>query len=172
MSPWIRTFTGKQFHLLSPKQDQIDIMDIAHSLSQLCRFTGHTRVPIYISQHCCTVCDQLPPHLQLVGLLHDSSESFLSDISSPAKSLLPQYQEMEQRVEKAIAKRFGIQFPFGREVKQADMVALVSEMKWFMPRGRDWQNLPFTPLPRYEAWDSKRAQREFLRRFRALSHRS
>jgi hypothetical protein len=40
---WIRTFTGKEFYPLEPNPADIDIRDIAHALSNICRFTGHCR---------------------------------------------------------------------------------------------------------------------------------
>ena len=39
---WIRTYSGKKFYVFHPKQKDIVIEDIAHSLSLICRFTGHT----------------------------------------------------------------------------------------------------------------------------------
>ena len=39
---YFRTYTGKRVHALSPSPDEIDIDDVAHSLSQMCRFVGHT----------------------------------------------------------------------------------------------------------------------------------
>ena len=37
---WISTFSGKQFWPCDPRPEEIDIADIAHHLSNLCRFTG------------------------------------------------------------------------------------------------------------------------------------
>jgi 5'-deoxynucleotidase YfbR-like HD superfamily hydrolase len=39
---WIQTFTGKQFYPLDIREDDIDIVDIAHSLSMQCRYSGHS----------------------------------------------------------------------------------------------------------------------------------
>lgn len=40
---WLRTYTGKRFYPLDPRIEEIDIEDIAHALSMLCRFGGHCR---------------------------------------------------------------------------------------------------------------------------------
>jgi len=37
---WVETYTGKKINLLSPDPYSIDIRDIAHGLSQVCRFSG------------------------------------------------------------------------------------------------------------------------------------
>jgi len=37
-NPWVQTFRGQQFHPLAPAAHEINIADIAHSLSLLCRF--------------------------------------------------------------------------------------------------------------------------------------
>ena len=41
---WIQTYTGIQFWPLDPRPEEIEIRDIAHALSLLCRFNGHCRV--------------------------------------------------------------------------------------------------------------------------------
>lgn len=38
---WIQTFTGQQFWPLDPLVEEVHLEDIAHALSNLCRFTGH-----------------------------------------------------------------------------------------------------------------------------------
>lgn len=40
---WMTTFSGVQFWPLDPRREEIRLEDIAHSLSQQCRFAGHTR---------------------------------------------------------------------------------------------------------------------------------
>lgn len=43
MSPTIETASGRGFNFLAPTPEMIDIDDIAHALSHLCRYTGHCR---------------------------------------------------------------------------------------------------------------------------------
>ena len=47
----IRTFTGRTFWPLDPKPEDLDIRDIAHALSLVCRFTGHTRSFYSVADH-------------------------------------------------------------------------------------------------------------------------
>lgn len=47
-SPWLQSHSGKAIDLLRPNLDAILIEDIAHALSKICRYTGHTTgVEIY-----------------------------------------------------------------------------------------------------------------------------
>jgi hypothetical protein len=88
--PYIVTYTGRRFHFLDPKIDEISIEDIAHALSNVCRFTGHTKRFYSVAEHSCLVsalCDN-----RLEGLLHDASEAYMSDLSSPLKMLVPDYK--------------------------------------------------------------------------------
>jgi len=166
---FIRLRSGKRFHILKPQVDEIDIRDIAWSLSHLCRFTGHTREFYSVAQHCCHVCDILPKPLKLRGLLHDSSEAYANDIASPVKQYLPQYKELENRIEHVVARRFKFRMPLPAAIKTADLTMLVTEMRDLM-RGGDYKQLPYTPLAeRIKPWSSTKARREFMRRFKALS---
>ena len=40
---WLQTFTGKKIDLINPTREMVDIEDIAHSLSMICRYNGHCR---------------------------------------------------------------------------------------------------------------------------------
>ena len=42
---WISTFTGRHFNYTAPSVEDVDIRDIAHALSQINRFCGHTHWP-------------------------------------------------------------------------------------------------------------------------------
>jgi hypothetical protein len=82
----IRTYSG---HLVDPfnlQPDDVSIVDIAHALSQLCRFTGHTRRFYSVADHCLLVASLLPtPVLRLAGLVHDASEAYFGDMAGPLK---------------------------------------------------------------------------------------
>ena len=165
---FIRLRSGRKFHVLAPKASEIDIQDISWALSHLCRFTGHTREFYSVAQHCCHVCDILPKELQLNGLLHDAQEAFCQDLAQPVKQYLPQYKELEERIERAISHKYKLAFPMPAAVKIADMTLLVTEMRDLMTKA-DYKDLPFTPLSeKIEPWPFEKAQREFLKRFKRL----
>jgi len=48
---WIQVHSGRQFWPLDPRAEEIDIGDIAHALSLVCRFTGHVKEFYSVAQH-------------------------------------------------------------------------------------------------------------------------
>jgi 5'-deoxynucleotidase YfbR-like HD superfamily hydrolase len=127
----VRTFSGLFVDPLNLQPDDINIMDIAHALSQIPRFGGHSRVQLSVAQHCCWVMKELPDELKLFGLLHDASEAYLLDIPSPLKERLPGYKEAEAQAMANIALAFGLPIGFHEhpEVKAVDKRALQYEWR-------------------------------------------
>jgi hypothetical protein len=84
---FIVTYTGKVFPFDDITPDCIDIQDIAHSLSHLCRWTGHTNMFYSVAQHSLLVSERMPGKAaeKLVGLLHDGAEAYTNDLASPLK---------------------------------------------------------------------------------------
>lgn len=106
---WIQTFTGKKFYPLSPQIEDICIEDIAHALSNVCRYAGHCRDFYSVAQHCVMVSDWMPS-MKLEGLMHDASEAYLGDISRPLKhsDAMSGYREAEHRMEAVINAAFDL----------------------------------------------------------------
>lgn len=148
LEPYIETFTGKKFYFLDPTPDMVDIEDIAHSLSNQCRFAGHVSKFYSVAEHSINVCNLVQratrdDRLSLAALLHDASEAYLIDIPSPIKQHLPGYKDIELRVMRCVADKFGCTWPpagpEGNIIHEADQVQLKTEAKWLLPsKGDDW----------------------------------
>lgn len=83
--PWIKTFTGKRFHLLNPTTDEVDIESIAHALATKCRYQGQCQGFYSVAEHCVIGADLIRPEFALAFLLHELSETYLPDVNSPLK---------------------------------------------------------------------------------------
>lgn len=105
---WIQTHTGRIFSLTNKNYEDIDIEDIAHALANICRFCGHSKYFYSVAQHSVLVAQKLPEHLKLVGLLHDASEAYLSDIPTPIKKMLPEYQKLENDLSLLIYEKYEV----------------------------------------------------------------
>ena len=104
---YIRTYTKREFYPLAPDQEQIDIRDIAHALSLLCRANGHFPHFYSVGQHCVACAVEAAARgysrrVQLACLLHDASEAYLADVTRPVKKELPKYLEIEAPLQNAI----------------------------------------------------------------------
>ena len=75
---WIQTYLGIQFWPLDPRPEEVMLFDIAHSLSNMCRFTGHCREFYSVAQHSVIVSQNVPREDAAWGLLHDASEAYMT----------------------------------------------------------------------------------------------
>lgn len=108
---YMRTYTGKKIDPLNININQIDINDICHALSFLCRGNGHLKEFYTVachSIHCCYEAKSrgYSKKIQLICLLHDASEAYLSDIIRPIKPRLKNYYEIEEKVQTLIYKKY------------------------------------------------------------------
>lgn len=170
---WIQTFTGRQFWPLDPRADEVDIRDIAHSLSLQCRYNGHCNRFYSVAEHSVLVCWAASPAVKLTALLHDAAEAYLCDLPRPVKHSVTGYKEAEQVVERVIAERFGLEFPFPDEVHSLDARICLDERDQVMgplpaPWGEPFASL--TPLgTTLNCWSPDIAEKWFLHMFDVVS---
>jgi 5'-deoxynucleotidase YfbR-like HD superfamily hydrolase len=134
---WIRTYTGGKLYFFHPEKSNINIEDIAHSLSLICRFNGATEKFYSVAQHSVFVADKVKENGGTKeeiysALMHDSSEAFISDVPSPFKKFFPGFKQAETRMEKFLANKFQFKFPYAQIVKDYDLIALSTEMRDLM----------------------------------------
>lgn len=166
MDNWIQTFTGEKFSISDPSIDSISILDIAHALSQLCRYTGHTDRFYSVAEHSVRVAQVLPKELKLTGLLHDAPEAYLGDVNSPLKAFLPDYREIEDRVWGVVAEKWNLPLILPLEVKQADMLLLATEKRDLMgDKGHKWSNVPEPLKGIIVPWSPLKAEAVFISQF-------
>jgi hypothetical protein len=135
--PSIMLASGNWFDLLDPWNSVFSIADIAHALSNICRYSGQCSSFYSVAEHSLHVSNVVE-EFQLEALLHDATEAFLGDITRPLKQLLPQYKEIEASVEDAIFARFGLDTSSKAVVKAADLRVLAAEQSQVMPVGTDY----------------------------------
>lgn len=165
---WILTYTGRRLDPLAPDPAQIDPLDIAHALANLCRFNGHTKRFYSVAQHSVLVARHVPCQFALEGLLHDATEAYIADVTRPVKPHLLNYQVIEHNLHRAIASRFGIPANLPNAVKTADVVLLATEKRDLMPdHGDPWPVLDgVEPLAdTIEPWSPEEAKYMFMEAF-------
>ncbi len=134
-----RTFTGQLFTYCPVRQESIRIQDIAHALSNICRFNGHTKEFYSVAQHSMLVAFQMPgtPEEKLAALLHDAAEAYVCDIPSPMKPYLGEpYLDLFAEVQAVIHKMYGVvQIP--RQISLYDRAAVLFEAEAFFDYSQD-----------------------------------
>lgn len=185
----IFTFSGGMIRPLDPRAEDINIHDIAHALSNQCRFTGHTSHFYSVAEHAIHVSSLVPKHLKLTALLHDASEAYLSDIARPVKraeGFKEMYSHYEEQLEQATAERFGLTFPWDPAIMQADNLLLSIEIHTLMPQTlrevfptpantdisllkEAWSPEGVPVAPGLPCWDPSRAEIEFQHAYFSLT---
>jgi 5'-deoxynucleotidase YfbR-like HD superfamily hydrolase len=134
----IQTASGVKFYPFKPSSLDVVLEDGAQALSLQCRYSGHTKWKgkmkhysvaqhsLYVSYIC---------KYPLWGLLHDLTEAYCVDVPTPIKKRVPKFKEMEDKIERAIAIRFNLEWPRPPEVKEADIYAF--NLEWALLMGVD-----------------------------------
>lgn len=165
---WIGTVSGRKIDFLEPDPDEFDIEDIAIGLAHINRFSGQTTVPYSVAQHsvlCSLYCKDYP----FDALMHDFPEAYMSDVPRPLKLLLGDaWVDIEKRVYRVGAEKWGLNYPIPAPVKDVDDRMLFTERRDVQPDhiAWTWRRNPY--LWHVDPWGPERAKCEFLKRFREL----
>lgn len=128
MANYLTTFSGYHINPLEPKIEDIQLRDIAHALSLICRGNGQTTHFYSVGQHCINCAKEAKARgynekVQLLCLLHDASEAYMADLIRPIKQYMEGYQKIEDSFLKVILQRFGI--------------SVISDEEWKLVRAVD-----------------------------------
>lgn len=186
------TLSGKQLNLDNPNADDIDLLDVASGLAQICRYSGQVWPFYSVAEHafhCYQLCladirrtvrqhecrlDWLIAALQFAFsvLNHDDAEAFVGDMRHDIKRRrgMAGYRLLEDRVQDACCRRFDVAnfASVRRAVKRYDrQVAKAEANVMFHSRGQDWDDFADVPLVHVDffRWQPEFARREFLRAF-------
>lgn len=157
----IATAAGR-FDFANPQAVDVHAQDIILGLSRTFRFRGMTNHPYTVAQHSILVAmlaletagicepeqDMLrwnysgyAEQLCKLAVLHDASEAYMCDLSTPLKRMLPEYKIIEAKVQEVIFSRFGL-VPTEddhRIIGIADAQACLIERDFLMP----WDKVPY-----------------------------
>ena len=136
----ITTFTGKRVDPLNITPHDLEIRDIAHALSLICRGNGQVRLFYSVAQHCIACAKEAEARgysdrIILACLLHDAAECYLSDVPRPVKEHLQGYRELEDRILEAVWEAF-LDGPLSETeteaVRQIDDDLLWYDLAWLL----------------------------------------
>ena len=147
MSTWLLTATGHEVDLHYAKPAQMVLADVAHSLAQINRFTGHARRPYSVAEHSLLVLDIIEHlfapanvHCRLAALMHDAHEAYAGDMASPMKRTMGEaWTTVEARLERTLRTAWVLHTAAHDHrdvIRQADLIALATEREQLMPKGQ------------------------------------
>jgi len=151
---YFETYTGKKFYPLDPKPEEIDIRDIAHALSLICKFGGHCPKFYSIAQHSIYLSTELRKlgynsTMQLYGLLYNASETYVGSIPRSVKISLSGYLFTEKNIQNAIWRTFKLYIPTEKDhviIKEVINNLLIHEREQLMGNFNDWKRKVYTKL--------------------------
>lgn len=174
---WMLTSTGRAYWPMDPRAEDVNIVDIAHSLAMQCRYGGHCRLFYSVAEHSVHMSRLIggEPHgdrpnnieFALIALLHDATEAYVSDVPRPLKPFLTNYEAIERRNWMAICDAFDLpRVGVPEAIADLDRRMCLREMEALMPK----TSMPLGiegPTPEFwpQCWDPKEAKEQFLTRF-------
>jgi uncharacterized protein len=169
---WLQTYTGKRYDVAQPLPSSIDVRDIAHHLSLLCRYAGATKRFYSVAEHSVHVAKLVPAKHALTALLHDATEAYLCDLPRPVKAFIPGYKALEAVAWDAVAMRFDLPHEIPQCVHDADVLMLYAERRQLLVHveAEDWGLPRPGPVPNtgYLGLAPLDAEALFLARYDAL----
>lgn len=149
--------SGVLFNLAQPVASEVSMQDVAHHLSNICRFNGGTDSFYSVAEHsimvqACLAHRGASTRLQMAGLLHDAHEAYVGDIITPVKKMLgKRYRDIVRNIDYAVCEKFGVTYDdlHAHEVWECDQIMLSVEAQYMMcsaGEGEPWNLMQVTRL--------------------------
>ena len=173
----ITTYTKHHIDPTNARPEDIDIRDIAHALSLLCRAGGHFPTFYSVAQHCLNCAAEAAARgysrrVQAGCLLHDAGEAYLADITRPVKEQLPTYRDIEDRLLKQILDAYISPALSEEELEQifaVDDTLLYHEFFSLMGQRLFNKEPPLYSRPDLSEAPFREVEKRYLSRFNALT---
>lgn len=163
-TPYAMAYSGRKWFFLEPRAEDIYLDDIAHSLSHIPRFNGHTEWVWSVAQHSimCYLMAliTIPEYAARLGwslhyqskvvrstLLHDVPEGYLGDMTRPLRKCLPEYDALYFLNEFVIFKHCGV--VYDDAVAEIDDRNLVTEAQMLLNQALPEEDKWWTDKKRY-----------------------
>lgn len=171
---------GRKFYPLNPCAEEVDIKDIARSLSRIVRFGGHSDLAINVAHHsinCMLLAFELEPkdtviNMQRYMLLHDAAEAYVGDMIRPLKIMMLKYQKAESAVWNTIVEALNIAEVDMKRVRYYDNIACAWEKRDLFKSAGKWDGMPpieHLNLETLVPWTSETSEDRFLLAYKVLS---
>ena len=167
----IATCSGGYFSFADPASTPVAISDIARGLANLCRYGGQINRFYSVAEHSVHASYLVPSRHAYAALMHDAGEALTGDMVKPLKEVLPDFQEVEARVEQALFTAYAVPQPLPEAVKTADLQMLILEKEQLKGNYDQWSwcaHVPRPPHRRLECWTPDEAYARFMERFSEL----
>lgn len=160
---------------MDPRVSQINVGDIAHSLSFTYRYGGASRIGITVAEHSVRVsweCDRVNA---LWGLMHDAAEAYIGDCVSPVKRFMIYFKQMEERFLVEIACAFDLpDVVVPAAIEDVDYDMMIAEMAVLRgvekpPKDVARCERMMRHLREDERWCQQYAKHMFIHRFNQLT---
>ena len=170
--PFVTTYSGARFFVDDCNIADIPMYDIAHALSQNCRFNGHLERFYSVAEHSVIVSALVPEEYALTALLHDVSEAFVPDMPRPFKRYITGFEEYEERIQRSVAEHYGTIYPLPEEVKYIDKNIVRDEAEFFYPKPPSWITYYESVVHpgMFDGWEPDMARQKFMEHFVALMY--
>ena len=177
-TPTITTINNNVLMLDDVTLHDVDIKDIAISLAHQCRFNGHVMTFYSVAEHCLLMADyfekrgDIPKAME--ALMHDCGETFVGDVISPIKKIMPDIVALENRITGMLLHGleldflvraegddyFYVQSPAVRDVDHR----MSDHEKWYL-RPKDGGGMYHSDLPFLRLLSPEAAASAFVHRF-------